>query len=141
MPVANLRTLLGVAGADFRGCAGAMVEVEKAVCRDVWNPGQFLLELVGGAQRREAQGIRRFEHDEGLVALRKQTIEFGGGNRDRIVGYDQPLDRRIIWHLQGAVDACRSEDQECACNPTSGVQQTKENLNDLGRSTRAAHPR
>ena len=106
----------------------ATIEVEEAVSLDLRNPGELVLESVGGAQRGEAQGIRRFEHEERLLALGKQALELERGARDGIAGHDQTLDRRIIGHAQGAVDSRRGEDQEYARDPALAHRSTRRKI-------------
>ena len=54
--------------------------------------------------------------------------------RERVTGYDQPLDRRIVGHLQGAIDPERGEYQENARDPHPRPQYAEEDLNYTGRS-------
>ena len=126
--------VLGFLGTDLPRGIGAAVKIEQAVNLDPRNLGEFVLELVGGAQRGKAQRIRRLEHDERLLAFRKQPIEFGRGARHRIARHDQPLDRRVIGDLQGAVDARGREYQERAGNPAAHSQNAGEKFYDFGRA-------
>ena len=124
----------GLVGCDFPRRAPVAVQIEQAVRLHVRNPGQAVLEPIGGAQRGEAQRIRRLEHEQCLLAFGKETIEFRRGTRDRIAGHDQPVDRRIVGHPEGAVYARRGQDQECGGYPRPRPQHAQEELNDLGRS-------
>ena len=57
--------------------------------RNFGNLVEFALEPVGGAQRGRAQRVRRFEHEQRLLAFGKHAIEFARGLRHRIAGHDQ----------------------------------------------------
>ena len=96
------------------------------------NLGEFVLQSVGGAQRGEAQGVCRLEHDERLFTLGKQAVEIARGERDGVAGHDQTIDGRIIGHPQSAIYARRGKDQECAGDPGSRTQNVEEELNNLG---------
>ena len=113
----------GFFGTDLRRGARAAIKIEQAVSLDARNLGELALEPIGGAQRRQPQGIRRLEHEQRLLALGKQPIEFGRGARHGIAGHDQTLDRRIVGDLQGAVDAGRRQEQEYGrqSSPASAV--------------------
>ncbi len=89
---------LGFAGADFPRRAGATVEVEEAVCLDVAE--SWRVPARAGRRRAATQG------PEGSGASSMMSACSPSGNRrsnsevatrDRIAGYDQPLDRRIVW--------------------------------------------
>ena len=99
---------------------------------DPWNFCKFALKGVGGAQRRQPQGIRRLEHEQRLFALGKQAIEICRGACHGISGHDQALDCRIVGDLQGAVDTGGRQQQEKGCNPAPQLQDAAEEGNVFG---------
>ncbi len=133
-PSGKLAQRFSLLGSDFGGRDSTPVEIEQAVRLDLRNLGELPLQPVRGSQRGKVQWIRRFEHDQRLLALGEQTLELERGSCDGIAGHDESLDRRIVRHPQGAVYARCGQKQERARNDAPRSKYTEEELNYLGRS-------
>ena len=68
------------------------------------------------------QGVRRFEHEERLLALGKHPLEFEGRLRHGIAGHHETLDGRIRGYARGPVDAGQGEHVEDGGDPVPGLQ-------------------
>src|SRR6202044_3138306 len=98
------------------------MEIQETVSLDVGNLRESLFEPIGGAQGLEAEWVRRFEHDERLIALGKQPVEFGSGARHGVAGDDQTLDGGIVRDLQRAIYSRVRQHEKQAGNPASRSQ-------------------
>ncbi len=121
------------AGIDrFAGTRPA-IKGEEAVRLDVWNLCQVALEPARGVQRRGAQRIRRFEHEQCLIAFRIDLLEIGRSLGQRIPADGQAVDGGIVGDLQGAVDSGGRQDREGGDDACAKSQQTQEDPEHLGR--------
>src|SRR5580700_3504914 len=110
------------------------MKIQETVSLDLGNLREFLLEPVSRAQGLEAERIRRFEHDERLIALGEQPVEFGSGARHRIAGNDQTLDGGIVGDLQRTVYSRSRQYEEHAGDPASRSPDADKVSNDFRRS-------
>ena len=111
------------------------MQIQETVGLEMRNLRQFLFEPVRRAQCPEAEGVRCFEHDERLLALREQPVEFEGGARHRIACNDQALDGGVVGDLQGAVYSRGRQHEEQTGDPASRCQDADKELNDFRRSS------
>ena len=95
---------------------------------DVRDLGELLLESVGGAQNVGIQGIRRLQHQEGLLALRVDAFEVHRRARHGIAGHDEAVDRRVRGDLGGVIDAGCCQDHENGHDPEPRAQHAEEDL-------------
>ena len=124
----------GVFCADVRGRIRATKEGEQAVRLDLRNPAELPLQLLGTLQNGLAQRVRRFEHEERLLAFGKHPLEFEGRLRHGIAGHHETLDGRIRGYPRGAVDAGQCEHQVDACDPVPDLQYVQKEPKQLRRN-------
>ena len=124
---------LGLAVAELRFRVCAAEEVEEGVCFDTFDILDLVFELVCRAKGRGGERVWPFEHDQRLLALGKQTIEFYGRLCGGIASDDQTVNCGVIGDPRGAVDAGRRQDDEDADDPAAHLQYASEEFEDLWR--------
>src|SRR5438552_8700633 len=104
---------LDLAVAEFRFRVGAPEEVEEGVCFDTLDTLDTVFELLCRAKGRGGARVWPLEHDQRLLALGKQPIEFYGRLCGGITGDDQAVNCGVVGDPRGAVDAgCRQDDED-----------------------------